>query len=174
MSFTAASHTLITEASGFITPTPTSGPKCRFPILVTSALASARRSWAIKRSSVFLAKVSNSTSVLCSGKGLIESVSNSLKASAGSVLNSLRGSSWPLNNGEDGMFEMPCCESFAKTSVLMSLACLMRSSGSVSQLTLVALAKAATGFGSIPMLFTPSRLHSTRVVPVPQKGSKTV
>jgi hypothetical protein len=42
------------------------------------------------------------------------------------------------------------------------------------QSTLTPLAKAATGFASIPALGIPNFLHSTRVVPVPQKGSGTM
>ena len=174
MFLTAASHTLTTQASGLISPTPTSGPKCRLPILVTNALARARRSCAIKRSSAFSARVSSSTKVLCSGKGLIESVSSNLKASVGRVFNSVPCFSKLWNNGEAGISEMPCSASFAKTRLQIPFACLIRPSGSVLQLTLVLLAKAATGLGSTPMLPTPSLLHSTRVVPVPQKGSRTV
>lgn len=46
-------------------------------------------------------------------------------------------------------------------------------SGSTLQSTLVRLAKPAIGLRSMPTLGMPSFLHSTSVVPVPQKGSRT-
>ena len=46
-------------------------------------------------------------------------------------------------------------------------------SGSTLQSTLARLAKPAIGLRSIPTLGMPSFLHSTSVVPVPQKGSRT-
>ena len=46
--------------------------------------------------------------------------------------------------------------------------------GSADQSTFTELAKDPMGFDSTPTLEMPSFLHSTSVVPVPQKGSRTV
>ena len=68
---------------------------------------------------------------------------------------------------------MPSSRSRASVRSAISFAWETSARGSTPQSTLVRLANPAIGLASIPTLGMPSFLHSTSVVPVPQKGSST-
>ena len=68
---------------------------------------------------------------------------------------------------------MPSSRSCSSARSATLLAWETSASGSTFQSTLVRLAKPAIGLRSMPTLGMPSFLHSTSVVPVPQKGSST-
>ena len=170
---TRSSHGLTTGASSWTFPTPTSGPKCRLPIPETSAVASASLSCAHRASSRCRSSVSSSTSVLWRGSGLIEFFNKRPRRSGGNDRSAAVRRPPVWNRGATPRSSIPSLWRLSRVRWATSLACETRASGSMLQSTLARLAKPAIGLRSIPTLGMPSFLHSTRVVPVPQNGSRT-
>ena len=98
----------------------------------------------------------------------MESFSSSFALAAGSVR-----SRTPRGADESGSSQMPSAASIASAFSATSSACARSLSGSGVQSTLVEAASRDTGTASRPQLGTPSFFASTRVVPVPQNGSRT-
>ena len=127
MVLTARSQGSTTAASSLAAPTPLSGPQCRLLMSLTRVLARARCSCPASRGSPFSSSVSRSKRVLCSGRGLMESVSRSLRTSGGSVLRRGRILGWASNSGRPPSSSIPsatnlCVVSFAtRTAWVMSL-----------------------------------------------------
>ncbi len=81
---------------------------------------------------------------------------------------------FPVSRGRSVHSSTPSSVSFAFALCATASEYSASSSGSTDQSTLTEVAKWAMGFRSSPTLATPRFLHSTRVVPVPQNGSRTV
>lgn len=102
-------------------------------------------------------------------------VSKSSSAS-GDSLRRFRGLIFGLPTLKSGKFwysSRPLRASLLQATAAISFACLRSALGSADQSTLTRVAKHGRGLASIPTLGIPNFLHSTGVVPVPQKGSRT-
>ncbi len=168
---TRDSHGATTRASSLAGPMPTSGPKCRFPMERGNSRASARSKWSLNSGGATCAMLSRKTRTLCKGRGLIEFDRRSFEAASGKVLN---GS--PLSKTRDrcGSSITPSISrrAIARSAILSPHE--TRDPEGTCHVTLVRAAKQERGCASIPTLATRCFLHSTTVVPVPQKGSRTV
>ena len=173
------SQTSMTGASPLTLPTPTSGPNLRLPMRRTKALAKASRAQRRIGSLPCSSIASKRTSVRCRGSWLMEFLSNNRLCSIGKQRSggegpSLGSNASSANNDGSWQSRRPCWASVLEATAATVSAWRRSAVPSTLQSTLTALAKCAIGWDSTPMLASPSFLHSTKVVPVPQKGSSTV